>query len=87
MKYWGSQTNALEVSLTNRFKDMEERISSLEDKVEEINRSVKEIAKSKKKTLGTKHSGNLDDYEKLNLQRRGIEKEKKLRTKAQKIIF
>lgn len=42
MKSPGCQTKISEVNLTNRLKDVEERISGLEEKVEEINSSVKE---------------------------------------------
>lgn len=43
VKQWnlGSQTRPLEVSLTNRVYDMEERISDVENKAEEMDSTVK----------------------------------------------
>ena len=42
-----NSTSSSEVGLTNRSKDMDERMSGLEDKVEEMDSSVKENVKSK----------------------------------------
>lgn len=61
----GCQIKTSEMSLINKMRDIEERISSPEDKVEEIDSSVKESGKSKIKS-GPKHSGNLRHHEKTN---------------------
>ena len=50
MKNLQCQTKAIEVSLTNRVQDVEERISGLEDNVEEIDHSVNEYVIYKKAT-------------------------------------
>lgn len=49
MKDLGCQTKGIEVNLTNRLQNMDERISAVEYEVEETDNSVKENVKSKKK--------------------------------------
>lgn len=48
MENQGKWTETVDASITNRMKDMEEKISSVEDIIEEINLSVKENVKSNK---------------------------------------
>lgn len=50
MKDLGCQTKGIEVNLTNRLQNMDERISAVEYEVEETDNSVKENVKSKKKS-------------------------------------
>lgn len=49
MKMLGSQSKASEINLTNRIRDVEERVSGTENKVKELNASDKETVKLKKR--------------------------------------
>ena len=44
----GKRSGVIDVSITNRIQEMEERISEAEDTIENIDTTVKEDAKSKK---------------------------------------
>ena len=46
MKNLGKQTGTTETSITNRIKEIKERISDTEDTIEEINSLIKENNKS-----------------------------------------
>lgn len=63
MKALGCQTKGIEVNLTNRLQDMDERILAVKYKVEETDNSVKKNVRSKKHPY-TKHAGNGGHHEK-----------------------
>lgn len=64
MKDLGCQTKGIEVNLTNRLQDMDERILAVEYKVEETVNSVKKKNVRSKKHPYTKHAGNGGHHEK-----------------------
>jgi uncharacterized coiled-coil protein SlyX len=45
----GKKSGAIDVSITNRIQEMEERISGAEDSIENMKTTIKENAKCKKK--------------------------------------
>ena len=47
----GKRSGVIDASITNRIREIEERISGAEDTIEKIDTTVKENAKSKKKVL------------------------------------
>jgi hypothetical protein len=53
----GKKSGHIDVSITNRIQEMEERISGAEDSIETINPRIKENAKCKK-DADSKHPGN-----------------------------
>ena len=57
------QTGTTNIRITNKMQEIEEGFSGVRDMTVEINISVKENAKSKK-VHDTKHSENLEHYEK-----------------------
>ena len=46
MENLGKRTGMIDISITNRIQEMEERISGIEDTIEEIDTPVKENCKS-----------------------------------------
>ena len=48
MENLGKRSGAIDVSITNRIQDIEERISGIKDTTEDINTTVKENTKCKK---------------------------------------
>ena len=59
----GKRSAVIDVSITNRIQEIEERISGEEDTIENIDTTVKENAKMQK-TLSPKHPGSPGHNEK-----------------------
>jgi uncharacterized coiled-coil protein SlyX len=59
----GKRIGTTDTSISNRIKEVEERISTEEDTIEEIDTLVRENAKSK--VSNTKYLGKLGHYEKI----------------------
>jgi hypothetical protein len=63
MQTLGKKSGVIDISITNRIQEVEERISGVEDRVEEIDTTLKENSKHTK-TPNTKHPGNSGHNEK-----------------------
>jgi predicted nucleic acid-binding Zn-ribbon protein len=59
----GKKSGAIDVSISNRIQDMEERISGAEDSIENIDTTIKEKCKMQKDP-NSKHPGNPGHNEK-----------------------
>lgn len=59
----GRKSGTIDVSISNRIQEMEERISGAEDSIENIGTTIKENAKCKKDP-NSKHPGNSGHNEK-----------------------
>ena len=76
----------LRISLSNRLKDMEKRISCLKDKAEEMTRSVKENVKAK--NIQAQHFQKIwDAIKRPNLHIILIEEVEEVQVKGRKSIF